>query len=88
MLQALTHLKKIIALKSEVNELHINTIIIVPTSLNNLKTKIDDIYVGELEIVPVDLKKIDDVVDNKVVKNTKFLHWHNHVNSHKSMQHR
>ena len=45
----------------------------VPTSSNNLKTKVDDLdVVGKLKAVPVDLKKISDVVDNEVVKNTKF----------------
>ena len=44
----------------------------VPTGLNNLKTKVDDLDVGKLKTVPVDLKKISDVVDNEVVKNTKF----------------
>ena len=44
----------------------------VPTSLNNLKTKGDDLGVGKLKTVPVDLKKLSDIVDNEVVKNTKF----------------
>ena len=44
----------------------------VPTNLNNLKTKVDDLDVGKLKTVPVDLKKISDVVNNKVVENTKF----------------
>ena len=43
-----------------------------PTSLNNLKTKIDDLDIGKLKTVPVNLKKVSDVVDNEVVKNTKF----------------
>ena len=44
----------------------------LPTSLNNLKAKVDDLDVGKLKIVPVDLKKLSDVVDNEVVKKTKF----------------
>ena len=40
--------------------------------MNNLKTKVDDLDVGKLKTVPVDLKKLSDVVDNEVVKNTKF----------------
>ena len=40
--------------------------------MNNLKTKIDDLDVAKLKTVPVDLKKLGDVVDNEVVKNTKF----------------
>ena len=40
--------------------------------MNNLKTKVDDLDVGKLKTIPVDLKKLSDVVDNEVVKNTKF----------------
>ena len=39
----------------------------VPTILNNLKAKVNDLDVGKLKTVPV-----SDVVDNEVVKNTKF----------------
>ena len=44
----------------------------VPTSLNNLKTKVDDLDIDELKTVPVELKKLSDVVENEVVKNTKY----------------
>ena len=44
----------------------------VPTSLNNSKTKVRHLDVGKLETVPVDLKKLSNVVDNEVVKSTKF----------------
>ena len=37
-----------------------------------LKTKVGDLDVGKLKIVPVDLKKLSDVVNNEVVKKTKF----------------
>ena len=41
--------------------------------LNNLKTKVaDDLNESKLKDVPVDLKKLSDVVDNEVVKSTKF----------------
>ena len=40
--------------------------------MNNLKTEADDFDVAKLKTVPVDLKKSSDVVDNKLVKNTKF----------------
>ena len=63
--------KDFIALKAEVDKLDINKLTNVPTSLNNLKRKVD-IYVGKLETIPADLKKLSDVVDNEVVKNTKF----------------
>ena len=64
--------KDFIALKAEVGKLEINQLVNVPTSLNNLKTKVDDLNVGKLKTVPVDLKKLSDVVDNEVIKNTKF----------------
>ena len=40
--------------------------------MNNLEAKVDDLDVVKLKAVPVDLKKISHVVDNEVVKNTKF----------------
>ena len=42
------------------------------TSLNNLKTKVYDLVFIKLKNVPVVLKKISDIVDNEVVKSTKF----------------
>ena len=42
------------------------------TTLNNLKTKVDDFDVGKLETVAVDFKKLIGIVNNEVVKNTKF----------------
>ena len=59
-------------MKAEVDKLDINKLVNVPTSLNNLKTKVDDLDVGKLKTVPVDFKKLSGVVDNEVVKNTKF----------------
>ena len=59
-------------MKTEVDKLDINKHVNVLTSLNNLKTKVDDLDVGKLKTVPVDLKKVSDVVDNEVVRNTKF----------------
>ena len=40
--------------------------------MNNLKTKVNDLDVSKLKTVPLDLKKLSCVVDNEVVKNTKF----------------
>ena len=62
--------KDFIALKAEVDKLHINKLVNVPTSLNNLKTK-DDLDVSKLKTVPIGLKKMTYVVDNEVVKNIK-----------------
>ena len=59
-------------MKAEVDKLHINKPINVSTSWNNLKTKVDDLSVDKLKTVPVDLNKLSNVVDNEVVKNTKF----------------
>ena len=64
--------KDFMALKAEVDKLDINKPTNVPTILNNLKTKVNDLDVGKLKTVPVDLKKLSDVVDNEVVKNTKY----------------
>ena len=59
-------------MKAEVDKLHINKLTNIPTSLNNLKTKVNDLDIGKLKTVPVGLKKLSDVVDNEVIKNTKF----------------
>ena len=73
--------KDFIALKAEVEKQDINKLADVPTSLNTLKTKIDDLDVGKLKTVPADLKKLSDVVDNEVVKNTKFNTLRTKVNN-------
>ena len=59
-------------MKAEVGKLDIIKLVNVPTSLNNIKTKGDDVDVGSLKTVPVCLKIFRNVVDNEVVKNTKF----------------
>ena len=59
-------------MKAEVDKLDINKHVNVRISLNNLKTKVCDLDVGKLKTVPVDLNKLGDVVENEVVKNTKF----------------
>ena len=57
--------KDFIALKAEVDKPDINKLVNFPTGLNNLD-------VGKLKTSPVDLKRLSDVVDNEVIKNTKF----------------
>ena len=46
-----------------------------------MKTKVDYVDVGKLKTVLVDLKKLSDIVDNEVVKNTKFNTLKTKVNS-------
>ena len=69
-----------IALKAVVHNLDINKLVNVPISLDNLKNK-DDLHVGKLKSVPVDLRKLSDVVDNKVLKKTKFNKLNTKVNN-------
>ena len=59
-------------MKPEVENLDINKLVNVSCNLNNLKTEVGDLGVGKLKTVTVDLKILSDVVDEKVVKNTKF----------------
>ena len=77
MLQMLIHLiqllkKDFIVLKAGVDKTDINKLVNVPTSLNNLKINADDLDVGKFKTAPVGLKKLSDVVDNELVKSTKF----------------
>ena len=69
-----------IFLKIKFNKLDINKLFNLSTSLNNSKTKVHDLDAGKLKIVPVDQKKLSDVVDNQVVKNTKFTTLKRKVN--------
>ena len=59
-------------MKTEFDKLDIKKPVNIPTSLNNSKTKEDELDVGKLKPVHVELKKFSDVLDNEVVKNTKF----------------
>ena len=61
--------------------MEINKLVNIPTTLNNLKIKVDDLDVGKLKTVTIDLKKLSDVVDKKVVKNTKFNVLNTKVNN-------
>ena len=64
--------KYFVTLKAKVAKLDINKSVNVLTSLNNLKTKVDDLDVGKLKTVLIGFKRLSDVVDNEIVKNTKF----------------
>ena len=68
-------------MKAVVHKLDINKLVNVPISLDNLKNKEDDLHVGKLKTVPVDLRKLSDVVDNKVLKKTKFNKLSTKVNN-------
>ena len=59
-------------MKAEVDNLHINKLVNVLVSLNNLETEGVDLDVGTLKVVPINLKKWSDAVKNEVVKNTKY----------------
>ena len=48
--------------------------------MNNLYTKVNDLDIVNLKTVPVNLKKLSDVVDNEVVKNSKFSTLNTKVN--------
>ena len=59
-------------MKAQIYKLDINKLTNIPTSVNSLKANVDDLDVDKLKTVPVELKKLNDVVDNEVVKSTKF----------------
>ena len=63
-------------MKAQVDKLDINKLVNIPTSLNDLKTKVDDIDVGKLKTV-----ELSDVVENEVVKTTKFNRLKKKVNN-------
>ena len=60
------------ALKADFGKVDTNKLVNLPTSQNSLKTKVDDLDVGKLKTFPVGLNKLRYIVDNRVVKNTKF----------------
>ena len=68
-------------MKAEVDKLDVNKLVNVPTNLINLEITVDDLGICKLKNVPADLKKLSDVVDNEVVKNTKFNTLKTKVNS-------
>ena len=59
-------------MQADVDELDINILVNVPTSLNDPKPKVYDLDVGELKAVPIDLNKLSEVVSKEVVKNPNF----------------
>ena len=59
-------------MEAEFGKLDINKMVNVSTSLKNSERKVNDLDFAKLKIFPVNLKKVSNVVDNDVVKNTKF----------------
>ena len=51
-------------MKYEIDNLHINKLCYVSTSLKISKIKVD---VGELKTVPTELKKLSDLIDKKML---------------------
>ena len=68
-------------MRPEADQLDINKLVNVSTSLNNLRIEVDDLDVSKLKIVPVDLKKLINVVDNEFVIKTKFNTQYTKVNN-------
>ena len=68
-------------MKVEVDKLDVNKLVNATGGLNNLKTRVDDLDVNMLKTVPLDLKKVSNVVNKKVVKNTKFNKLNMKVNN-------
>ena len=64
--------KDFFALKAQFDKLDINRQVNVPIKLNNVKTNVYDLDAGKLKTVPLGLKKLSGVVDNEVIKITKF----------------
>ena len=67
-------------MEAKVDKLHINKLVNLRTSLNNLKTKVDDLHVGKLKSATIGLKRLSDVSHNQVVKN-KIQHIKDKVNN-------
>ena len=59
-------------MKAEADELEINKLVYVATSLNNLKTTGDDLVVDKLKTAPIDLRRLSDAVNRKILK-TQYL---------------
>ena len=60
------------SLKTEVDQLDIDKLKILPNNLSNLKNKIDKLDIHTLKPVSVDLSKLSNVVKNEVVKKTQY----------------
>ena len=59
-------------LKAEVDKVDIDKLKGLPNNLSILKPKVDKLDIDKLVPVPTDLSKLNDVVNNDVVKKTKY----------------
>ena len=59
-------------LKSDVDKLNIDKLKNLTSGLSNLKSKVYKVDIRKLETTPVDLSKLSDVVENEVIKKTKY----------------
>ena len=60
------------SLKSEVDKLDIDKLIVLPNNLSNLKNKVNKLDIDKLVPVLVDLSKLSNVVKNEVVEKTEY----------------
>ena len=61
-------------MKAEVDQLDINRLVNVPTSLNNLKTKIGDLDIGKFKTVSIVFKKYVMLWVKKLLKTQYLTH--------------
>ena len=61
-------------MKAEVDQLDINRLVNVPTSLNNLKTKIGDLDIGKFKTVSIVFKKFVMLWVKKLLKTQYLTH--------------
>ena len=61
-------------MKAEVEQLDINRLVNVPTSLNNLKTKIGDLDIGKFKTVSIVFKKFVMLWVKKLLKTQYLTH--------------
>ena len=65
-------LKRLINLKSDVDELDISKYKNVPGRLSSLNRKVDKLDIAKLKTIPIDLSKLSNIVKNDVFKKTEY----------------
>ena len=61
-----------VSFKAEFDNLGMNKLVNIPTSLDDFLKNVDVLDVGKLKTVLADLRKLSDAVSKEVVKNPKF----------------